>query len=190
MGTEHLTTFLRTFPGSHYHIINSLSLIARLIITLFVLDRNINLDLTEMVPLHKQENPVVEYHMTCLPLHWTFLLSFTFSSLIFYHTIMFQHVFTMPNFFSTATTASSPISALCLHSSTRNIYGYCFWPYAPLPHSPFQGLRLISCCFLGTCLYDLTAYLSTSCWGRYEHDPKAPIGQSLTDACGIALRKM
>lgn len=188
MGTEHLATFLRTFPGSHYHIINSLSLIARLIIAIFVLDRNINLDLTEIVPLHKQENPVVEHHMTCLPLHWTFLLSFIFSSLIFYHRC-FSMCSQCQTFF-TATTARSPTSALCLYSSTRNIYRYCFWPYAPLPHSPFQGLRLISCCFLGTYLYDLTAYLSTNCWGRYVHDPKVPIGQSLTDACGIALRKM
>lgn len=106
------------------------SLTARLTVTLFVSDKNINLDLTEMAALHKQENPVVEHHMTCLPLHWTFLLSLTFPSLIFYQTLMFHHMLTMPNFFSTATTESSPIPALCLYSSTRNIYRYSFWPYA------------------------------------------------------------
>lgn len=188
---EHLATFFRAFPYSHYPVINCLPWIRRLIITLFILHRNINLRSHCMVPLHKQqkqEDPVVEHHMTCLPLHRTFLLSLIFPFLIFCHTIMLQHVFTMLTFFSTARRAGSPISALCLYSSTRNNYRYYFWPYAPLPRFPFQVLRLISCCFLGTYLYDLTAYPSTNCWGRYVHDPKTPIGQSLTDACGIALR--
>ena len=165
-GSEHLATFFRALPYSRYHVINRLSLIRRLIITLFILHRSINLRFHYMVPLHKQqkqEDPVVEHHMTCLPLHLTFLLSLIFPFLIFCHTIMLQHVFIMPNFFSTARRAGSPISALCLYSSTRNIYRYYFWPYAPLPHSPFQVLRLISCCFLGTYLYDLTVYPTTNC---------------------------
>ena len=136
-----------------------------------------------MVPLHKQqkqEGPMAEHHVTCLPLHLTFLLSLIFPLLIFCLTMMLQNIFTMTILFSTARRAGSSISALRLYSSTRNIYRYYFWPYAPLPHSLFQVSRLISCCFLGTYLYDLTDYLSTNCWERCVHDPKTTIGQSLT----------
>lgn len=51
---------------------NSLSLIRKLIITLFILHRNINLSSHYMVPLHKEQkhkDPMVEHHVTCLPLH-------------------------------------------------------------------------------------------------------------------------
>lgn len=63
--------------------------------------------------------------------------------------------------FATTSRAGSLVSASCLYSSTSDIFRCYFWPHAPLPHCPFQVLRLISCCFLGTFLYDLTAYPST-----------------------------
>lgn len=188
---KHLDTFFRAFSYPCYRVTSSLPLIHRLIRTRWIWHGSINLRSHYVVLLHRRqwhEDAAAEHHVTCLPLHLPLLLSLIFNFFICCLTTMLQRKFTTLNFFSTARRAGSTVSALCLYSSTRNIYRYYFWPYAPLPHSPFQVLRLISCCFLGTYPYDLTACPSTNCWGRYVHDPKISIGQNLTDACGIALR--